>query len=586
MLETHRRRKSVSVVANDVQQLVEFGLYPVRLHYPIFDDGKVLCSCGRPDCKAQGKHPLGNQWGKSATQDADIIEANWRDKPWNVGIILGLCHGIPEEQAIIDIEDDNLEGRALADSILRDYPCPTYTSGKSLHRLYRWTSGLPNVANMTINGLEFRFGGKGKETQSVAPPSIHPSGKQYQWIEGRSLSDLPLTPLPQHVIEYLCEEYSRQGINAPKGTSTTDPAKFRSPMGKIGPGARHHSLLTYANSCWRVALKNWGINMLEEQETIDQVWMWLAGANLLVCDPPKSEAELQVIFQSSQKFMMQEFLKEFEANTDISEPKPAANTNDRSLGAWLHKHGIRMVHDPQVDPSAASFDRIDEWVCDWQMLFITKGDEDLIQLKIPNMPEIFIKSTEFESAQATAKRIQQDTEGRMQLARTFPMWDWRSIWEGRPNDKKRQNGITRGLKEYLQSIAVVEEQEDNSLVEQIEGILSWMFGPISVIQQKIDYLKEFGHSIDNWTGRLKLMPGTNELSDMHSSEDPISGLFIHEGKLMRLVKFDELSKRHRGAFGGTVNTRSIKDALAKMRFQKINIRKGPLEGKWFAKEVE
>lgn len=578
----------MSVVANDVMQLVEYGLYPVRLHYPIFEDGKTLCSCGNPACppNSRGKHPVGNQWGRSATQDLEIIEANWRGRPWNVGIVLGPCHGIPESQAIIDIEDDNLEGRALADSILRDYPSPTYTSGKSLHRLYRWTPDLLGVANVTINGLEFRFGGPGKETQSVAPPSMHPSGKQYQWVEGKSLADIPLTPLPQHVIEYVRDEYTRQGVNSPKGTSTTDPAKFRSPMGKIGPGARHNSLLTYANSCWRVALKNWGINMLEEQETIDQVWMWLAGANLLVCDPPKSEAELQVLFQSSQKFMMAEFLKEFEANTDITEPKPAVDANDRSMGAWLHKHGIRMVQDPNADPSAACADRIDEWVCDWSMSFITKGDEDLIQLKIPDMPPIHLKSAEFESAQATAKRIQTDTEGKMQLAKTFPMWDWRSIWEGRANDKKRQNGITRGLKEYLQTNAMVEEQESNSLADQVEGILSWMFGPISVIQEKIEYLKEFGHSIDNWKGRLKLIPGTNELSDMKSSEDPISGLFMHEGKLMRLVKFDEVSKRHRGAFGGTVNTRSIKQSLEKLKYQNIYIRKGPLEGRWFAKEVE
>jgi len=250
----------MSVVAADVVGLTSFGLYPVRLHYPIFRAGTVFCSCGKNSCTAQGKHPVGNSWGKSATQDSDIIEAQWHDDQWNVGIILGLCHGIPADKAIIDIEDDSLEGRALADTILRDYPCPTYTSGKSMHRLYRWSENLPPVANMTIKGLEFRFGGKGKETQSVAPPSIHWTGAEYKWLDGMSLSDIPLTPLPDHLCQYLCDEWARNAATSPGITSTTDARKFRSPIGKTGVGARHHSLLIEAFSLRSLALNIWGIN--------------------------------------------------------------------------------------------------------------------------------------------------------------------------------------------------------------------------------------------------------------------------------------------------------------------------------------
>ena len=180
----------MSVLSTDVLQLVDFGLYPVRLHYPVFEQDRVLCSCGDPACsekKSQGKHPVGNSWGKTATQDAEIISSLWGSRPWNVGIVVGLCHGIPADEAIIDIENDTEEGRMLADVLLEGVEYPCYTSGKSIHRLFRWDPALPPLATMTVKGLEFRFGGKGLQSQSVAPPSIHPSGKTYQWIEGNHL---------------------------------------------------------------------------------------------------------------------------------------------------------------------------------------------------------------------------------------------------------------------------------------------------------------------------------------------------------------------------------------------------------------
>lgn len=573
----------MSVVANDVLQLVEYGLYPVRLHYPIFEKDRVLCSCGKDDCKAQGKHPVGFQWGKSATQDPEIIAEQWGDKPWNCGIIIGRCYGIPEEQAIIDIEDDTLEGRAMADALLKDYPAPTYTSGKSLHRIYRWCEGLPPVANMTICGLEFRFGGKEKETQSVAPPSTHPSGKKYQWLDGKSPSEIPIGKLPQHVVDYLCEEYARQGSSSPRGTSSTDPSKFRSPKGKIGPGARHHSLLVEANSLWRKAYILWGINGIEEQEAIDQVWMWLAGANLLVCDPPKTEAELHTIFQSSQRFMLDEFMKEIQANTDISDPKPASDS-DRSLGGWLHKHGIKMVPDPRLDSGAKANDRIDEWQSDWSMKFVTKADEDLVALHIPQFGDVIMKQAEFESPTAVARKIQTETQGKWHLSKTFPIWDWESIWKGRPNDKKKENGITRGLREFLTNSAKVEEKSDNSLVDQTENIVNGLIGPVSPVLEKIEESTANGHGLKMWTSRLKITP-LGDLAAHKAPEDPTSGLYVFEDKVWQLVKFDEVMKRYRGSYGSGVPSRMLTECMEKMGFQRKHIRSGPLEGRWYGKIV-
>ena len=565
--------------------LARHGLYPVRLHYPIFRPDRILCSCGKPNCTSQGKHPVGLQWGKSATDDPEIIQQNFSDADWNVGIILGICHGIPADRAVIDVEDDTMEGRALADTLLADYPTPTYTSGKSLHRIYRWSEDLPAVANMTISGLEFRFGGKGLETQSVAPPSKHMNGQNYRWVDGKSLDDIPIIALPPHVIEYLQEESARKAHQPKAGSSSTDPHKFRSPLGKITPGARHHTLLVYANSLWRRQFQLLGINECFDKKSADEVWMILAGANLLVCEPPKTEQEVQVIFNSSRVFMTKEILAELEekeaANNEMTKPEPAEDPEwDDTFGGWLHKHGIRLQNDKRVNPTEASADRIDEWVCDWKMEYLTKGDEELIAVHFDGIEKPSImRHPEFIRADVFARRVQQDTQGKISLSRTFVWWNWQTIWEGRPNDKKGKNGITRGLREFLLNKAEVVEHQTQSLADQVEDLIYAMAGTISGV---IDGIEQWKNARDeNPDGRLKLN-AMGSLCNIRAPEDPMTGWYLIGDDLTLLVKMDELNRRYRAAYGNTVANRIIAEAmLEKLSFTKKKITSGPLAGRWF-----
>jgi hypothetical protein len=571
----------VSVTVDSVIALARHGLYPVRLHYPIFHGDRVTCSCGSHKCNGGnsiGKHPVGDAWGKAATDDTEVLQSQWENEKWNVGLILGICHGIPADKAIIDIEDDTPEGRELAAVLLDGVDCPMYTSGKSIHRLFRWSDNLPPKANMTIDGLEFRFGGQGRETQSMAPPSVHFSGRNYEWLPGKSLDDVPLIKLPEHVVEWLREKWTEQAAGKAKGTSSTDARKFRSPMGKIGVGGRHHSLLIQANNLWRQAFKAEGINGIEEQSVIDLVWMQLMGANLLVCDPPKTEAEVQVIFESSQSFMRKEFEAELEEKLAMSQPREAESPDDKSFGAWLHRHGIRMRLDncgTEQNPN-----RIDEWVCDWKMKIITKGDEPTVSVEVPAIEQTVVMThVEFDRASLFARKMQQETNGKFILDRTFPMWDWEAIWHGKPNDKKKQNGITRGIREFLVNQGEVQEKSD-SLSEQIEDLIVSLAGPRSILIR--EYEAWVAASSHKFTSRLKFAPGTESLSTLRLPEDPLTGYYPTNEGVLLLVKLDEITRRFRGAYGGIVSSRQITDALNELGFEKKRLG-GHVEGRWFVR---
>lgn len=567
-----------SAVADAVVDLARQGFYPVRLHYPIFRGNTTTCSCGSKDCEGSiGKHPVASAWGKSATQDEEVIREQWQD-PWNVGIVLGPCHGIPADKAVVDLEDDTPEGREFADLILQGYAAPTYTSGKSLHRIYRWTPDLPETgkASLTVNGLEMRFGGRGKETQSVAPPSIHQNGAKYEWIPGMSPDDIPIIPLPKHIVDLACKKWAEKASGV-SSSGNGDAKCFRSQIGKVRHPGRHNALLVQANHLWRREFQIRGINGIEEQDAIDNVWMALAGANLLVCEPPKTEAEVKVIFESSRTFMYGEFLKEIEAKQKLTAPESAAD--DRSFGSYLKRHGIRLVPDPSMDHTQQDSERIDEWQCDWKAKYVTKGDEDLIQVMVGEH-EVSMHTKEFMAPGSFALRMKQQTNGLFALNQSFVWWDWKTIWNGKDNDKKKQNGITRGLREFLEKMADVEEKKENGIADQIEDIVLAMIGNKDELMTGLQLYIDKGHA---FKGRMKCVPNGGGLTDIREKDDPLTGYYFDGEAVWILVKIDEVSRRHRSSYGGTINSRQIHETLESLGFERKQFRRGPLYGRWLAR---
>lgn len=587
--------KLINSTLDGALKLASHGLHVVRLHYPVFRENRVECSCGRAECKAEGKHPVGAQWGKSATTDIDAIRDFWREADWNVGVLIGLGHGLSEEQAIIDIEDDTSEGRQLADVMLRDFPTVTWTSGKSLHRIYRYDSRLPQVANFTFSGLEFRFGGKGKETQSVAPPSIHKSGRRYNWVEGRSLEEIAIARLPDHIIEWICERYAEQA-NSPAGApSSADYRRFRTPGKKIQEPGRNNALVRHANSAWRDACKLHGYNRLEESEVRDQVWLWVWGANLATCEPPLDESEAWSVFTSSERFMKGELLREAQDKArqmaEMSDPQAEEqeqnaevdlDAKSRSFTDWLAACGIRMSFDPMCGQDKSP-DRVDEWQCDWRLKYVTKADQELAQVTIGDLT-VSMKPTEFESARVFARKVAQESRGRFLLDRTFAWYNWKKIWEGCRNEEGK-NGVTRGLREFLMNNVVVEETTSTSIDDQLMGVVYSLAGNIRGIASAVMSSKG-GPGLGLNEGRMKL-DHTGQLIFVKAPEDPRTGVYhLGKGELKLLLAFEEVSRKFRGSYGNTLSTTQISDALISLGFVKERIRSGAAEGRWFARDIQ
>jgi Bifunctional DNA primase/polymerase, N-terminal len=156
-------------------------------------------------CHSPGKAPIHARWQTERLTAEQIRHALTRCPTLNIG-----CRWGPES-GIIDVEADSKAAERALQDLLDEtgFPdlslIPTYASRRSYHQLFQWCEGLPKSV-IKLNGIEFRCGGSGKGAQSIMPPSIHPSGTPYRWLEFLSLNEVEPPPLPPRLVEMIRAE--------------------------------------------------------------------------------------------------------------------------------------------------------------------------------------------------------------------------------------------------------------------------------------------------------------------------------------------------------------------------------------------
>ena len=158
-------------------------------------------------CQPRSKIPATQHGFKDATTDHAQIKAWWADMPdANVAIRTG------EESGLFVLDVDDKPGRSLDDA-LTQFPerlpedLPTVrTGGGGLQYFF----GFPKGRNLSISGGRLGLGidTRGNGGYVVAPPSIHPHGTTYQWIDSDEIKGLPPTP------EWIIAKLEKQKVGA------------------------------------------------------------------------------------------------------------------------------------------------------------------------------------------------------------------------------------------------------------------------------------------------------------------------------------------------------------------------------------
>lgn len=228
--------------------------------------------------KRKAKEAAQMDWVNIATTDPAVAHEWWKgnNRLFNIGIVMG------DRAGIIDIETDNHGGPDGEDSLKAymekagtDLPDTwMFKSGSGgIHRLFRCETPVSSGVGI-LPGVDVR----GNGGYAVVPPSIHPNGNFYEWVEGMNPTALPDGPadLPACLLNLLT-------------VKKEDGTPFELPD-KIAKGERDTTLFKMAAS------------LRAQEYTEDEILATLNAVNDRRCDPPLTGKQLEKIAKSVGKY--------------------------------------------------------------------------------------------------------------------------------------------------------------------------------------------------------------------------------------------------------------------------------------------
>ncbi len=219
---------------------------------------------------AKSKKPAIDSWlpyQERIATDNELEEWFGNGSTWNIGIVTGEISGID----VVDLDSQE----AIQYAKDHQFPkTPTAKTNKGFHNYYEHKKGVRNFQKRDdLPGIDLR----GDGGYVVAPPSRHPSGSQYQWVEGKGLHDIPLGELPETVL-----------ISVPQE---------KTPLKELYKGAQQGS----RNDSLARLVGSWVSDGLLFNECMDNAQLWNSKNN-----PPLSEVEIREVIKSIMKKHEQE----------------------------------------------------------------------------------------------------------------------------------------------------------------------------------------------------------------------------------------------------------------------------------------
>lgn len=271
---------------------------------PIHYIRDLRCSCDRVECASAGKHPRTLQGVKDATTEQEAIQRWWIDFPeTNIGIATGWKSRL----VVLDIDPRHNGDDSLA-QLERQYgPLPhtveVLTGGGGRHIYFQHPGGVIKSKPIVL-GLDIKADGG----YVVAPPSMHVSGRPYQWECASHPDDIPIADLPSWLLAMLARGSTEKA--AP-------PA-----LARIPEGARN------------VTLTSLGGTMRRKGMTAGAIEAALLQENAQRCSPPLSAHEVKSIAASVARYPSQ---------TDAKVDSRLQPVSDRVNRPIQHPKGFRFT---------------------------------------------------------------------------------------------------------------------------------------------------------------------------------------------------------------------------------------------------
>jgi hypothetical protein len=251
-------------------------IYAQRLGWavlPLHSVRNGRCTCGRLDCKSPGKHPLISNGVRGATKDLATIKQWWSKWPWaNIGIATGKVSGF----FVVDIDGEEGED-SIKDLVAEQGPLPDtveqITGSGGRHILFRYPANksIPNKVGF-FKGVDIRSDGG----YVVAAPSIHISGRKYQWEVSSRPLEVEIAEAPEWLLRIIIDNPEKDGANI----------DWSKTILAIPKGRRNDTIARYTG------------RLLAHGITAKETYILMLALNRFVCQPPLQGKEVETIVKS------------------------------------------------------------------------------------------------------------------------------------------------------------------------------------------------------------------------------------------------------------------------------------------------
>lgn len=173
-------------------------------------------------CRRRGKEPLTRHGFRDATCDPATIRTWWQRWPdANIGMPAGQASGV----VVLDVDPRNGGDESLLDLPPLPATVECLTGGGGRHIYFAWPGIQAPCRNNALGpGLDL----KGDGGYVLLPPSVHPSGRRYEWELSSHPDDAPIAPMPQWLLAMIRPTGIPYGIS--EGTFTQTPVRI--PVGR------------------------------------------------------------------------------------------------------------------------------------------------------------------------------------------------------------------------------------------------------------------------------------------------------------------------------------------------------------------
>lgn len=287
------------ILLESALKYAEMGFKVFPIHSPVHKSGTWTCSCGNEECRNPAKHPRTKNGLHDASDHPDQIEAWWKIWPSaNIGIVTGNASGffvldVDSNDSIEDPKEGFATMRKLQPSNEADYTetVATITGSGGQHFWYSLPNGdppIPIATGTNIFGPEFPdVDVRGEGGYIIAPPSVHISGRRYEFDAGSSFAEgQTINPAPTWLLQRLLAVKSSAPRRLKLGETST-PGLL---MDKLGKGQRNDGLCRIGGY-----LRN--SFPLDEAGTFEQLKIF----NKSLCQPPLTDEEVWIIARSVAK---------------------------------------------------------------------------------------------------------------------------------------------------------------------------------------------------------------------------------------------------------------------------------------------